>query len=317
MDTSTSTPTSASRSGAGCSATTRRCSGSSRRPTSRAGSTPATRRRCGAPAASPPTAGVVVGAQVGYRDLAGFGRRFVDVAPDELADDVVYQIGALDGMCRVAGHGRALREAARRAVQRDRAPRGAGGARSWRPSATTRPELAGARAAGLGVPAGGGEGGAADGAGVLRRPRLHARRDARARGRRRARCCTTRTRSPTRVLRLVADGGRHGRRRQHGRGRGRVGVRPRRLARRRRDGPGGAGGPRGGGRHGAGVRMRGAARSATRPCSSRSTISTRCSPWRPRCGPSGSTASSTWCPRRGPCCWWRSRERRWNHWSDG
>ena len=47
--------------------------------------------------------GVVVGAQVGYRDLAGFGRRFIDVAPRELADDVVYQIGALDGMCRVAG----------------------------------------------------------------------------------------------------------------------------------------------------------------------------------------------------------------------
>jgi 5-oxoprolinase (ATP-hydrolysing) subunit A len=48
-------------------------------------------------------AGVVVGAQVGYRDLAGFGRRFIDVALDELADDVVYQIGALDGMCRVVG----------------------------------------------------------------------------------------------------------------------------------------------------------------------------------------------------------------------
>jgi 5-oxoprolinase (ATP-hydrolysing) subunit A len=47
--------------------------------------------------------GVVVGAQVGYRDLAGFGRRFVDMDPTELADDVVYQIGALDGMCRVAG----------------------------------------------------------------------------------------------------------------------------------------------------------------------------------------------------------------------
>src|SRR3954468_792577 len=46
---------------------------------------------------------VVVGAQVGYRDLAGFGRRFIDVGPNELADDVVYQIGALDGMCRVAG----------------------------------------------------------------------------------------------------------------------------------------------------------------------------------------------------------------------
>jgi 5-oxoprolinase (ATP-hydrolysing) subunit A len=57
------------------------------------------RRTCAAAAAR----GVVVGAQVGYRDLAGFGRRFVDVAPGELADDVVYQIGALDGMCRVAG----------------------------------------------------------------------------------------------------------------------------------------------------------------------------------------------------------------------
>jgi 5-oxoprolinase (ATP-hydrolysing) subunit A len=47
--------------------------------------------------------GVVVGAQVGYRDLAGFGRRFIDVAPGELAADVIYQIGALEGMCRVAG----------------------------------------------------------------------------------------------------------------------------------------------------------------------------------------------------------------------
>jgi 5-oxoprolinase (ATP-hydrolysing) subunit A len=47
--------------------------------------------------------GVVVGAQVAYRDLAGFGRRFVDVPPGELADEVVYQLGALDGLCRVAG----------------------------------------------------------------------------------------------------------------------------------------------------------------------------------------------------------------------
>jgi 5-oxoprolinase (ATP-hydrolysing) subunit A len=47
--------------------------------------------------------GVVVGAQVGYRDLAGFGRRFIDVTPSELAADVLYQIGALEGMCRVAG----------------------------------------------------------------------------------------------------------------------------------------------------------------------------------------------------------------------
>jgi UPF0271 protein len=47
--------------------------------------------------------GVAVGAQVGYRDLAGFGRRFVDVDPADLAADVIYQIGALEGMCRVAG----------------------------------------------------------------------------------------------------------------------------------------------------------------------------------------------------------------------
>jgi len=47
--------------------------------------------------------GVVVGAQVGYRDLAGFGRRFIDMDPDELTADVIYQIGALDALCRVAG----------------------------------------------------------------------------------------------------------------------------------------------------------------------------------------------------------------------
>ncbi|MDQ2849352.1 5-oxoprolinase subunit PxpA [Dermatophilaceae bacterium Sec6.4] len=48
-------------------------------------------------------AGVVVGAQVGYRDLAGFGRRFLDVAPRELTDDVLYQLGGLDGLCRATG----------------------------------------------------------------------------------------------------------------------------------------------------------------------------------------------------------------------
>jgi 5-oxoprolinase (ATP-hydrolysing) subunit A len=49
------------------------------------------------------TAGVAIGAQVSYRDLAGFGRRFIDVAPDELTADVLYQLGALDGLARVAG----------------------------------------------------------------------------------------------------------------------------------------------------------------------------------------------------------------------
>lgn len=47
--------------------------------------------------------GVVVGAQVSYRDLAGFGRRFIDVAPAELADEVLYQIGALDAFARAEG----------------------------------------------------------------------------------------------------------------------------------------------------------------------------------------------------------------------
>jgi UPF0271 protein len=48
-------------------------------------------------------AGVAVGAQVGYRDLAGFGRRFVDVEPDALTQDVLYQVGALEAFARVAG----------------------------------------------------------------------------------------------------------------------------------------------------------------------------------------------------------------------
>ena len=47
--------------------------------------------------------GVAIGAQVGYRDLAGFGRRFLDMAPEELTADVLYQIGALDGLARSVG----------------------------------------------------------------------------------------------------------------------------------------------------------------------------------------------------------------------
>ncbi|SFB50124.1 UPF0271 protein [Amycolatopsis marina] len=47
--------------------------------------------------------GVAIGAHVGYRDLAGFGRRFVDVDPGELTDEVIYQIGALAGIARASG----------------------------------------------------------------------------------------------------------------------------------------------------------------------------------------------------------------------
>jgi UPF0271 protein len=49
--------------------------------------------------------GVVIGAQVSYPDLAGFGRRFIDMAPEDLTAAVLYQIGALDGLCRAAGTG--------------------------------------------------------------------------------------------------------------------------------------------------------------------------------------------------------------------
>ncbi|MEV1288342.1 5-oxoprolinase subunit PxpA [Micromonospora sp. NPDC049679] len=61
---------------------------------------PTTMRRICADAAE---RGVAVGAQVGYRDLAGFGRRHIEYAFDVLRDDVLYQLAALDGFCRVAG----------------------------------------------------------------------------------------------------------------------------------------------------------------------------------------------------------------------
>ncbi|MEG0149410.1 MAG: 5-oxoprolinase subunit PxpA [Comamonas sp.] len=47
--------------------------------------------------------GVVVGAHVAYRDLAGFGRRNMDVASSDLVADVIYQIGALQGLAAAAG----------------------------------------------------------------------------------------------------------------------------------------------------------------------------------------------------------------------
>lgn len=48
-------------------------------------------------------AGVTIGAQVGYPDLVGFGRRFLDMAADELSAAVLYQLGALDGLARSVG----------------------------------------------------------------------------------------------------------------------------------------------------------------------------------------------------------------------
>lgn len=47
--------------------------------------------------------GVRIGAQVSYRDLAGFGRRFLDVDPETLSAEILYQIGALRAFARAAG----------------------------------------------------------------------------------------------------------------------------------------------------------------------------------------------------------------------
>ena len=61
---------------------------------------PATMRRVCARAVE---RGVVIGAQVSYRDLAGFGRRFLDADPEELTADLLYQVGALREFARAAG----------------------------------------------------------------------------------------------------------------------------------------------------------------------------------------------------------------------
>jgi UPF0271 protein len=64
-----------------------------------AGDAPTMRRLCEWAA----DRGVAVGAQVGYRDLAGFGRRRIDYELGELRDEIIYQIGALDAFCRLQG----------------------------------------------------------------------------------------------------------------------------------------------------------------------------------------------------------------------
>jgi UPF0271 protein len=47
--------------------------------------------------------GVVIGAQVSYRDLVGFGRRYLAASRAELTDDVLYQLGALSAFASAAG----------------------------------------------------------------------------------------------------------------------------------------------------------------------------------------------------------------------
>ncbi|WBB73582.1 LamB/YcsF family protein [Micromonospora sp. WMMD1128] len=62
-----------------------------------AGDAPTMHRVCAAAAER----GVAIGAQVGYRDLAGFGRRHIAYDFAELRDETIYQLGALDAFCRL------------------------------------------------------------------------------------------------------------------------------------------------------------------------------------------------------------------------
>ncbi|RAT94907.1 LamB/YcsF family protein [Brevibacillus sp. Leaf182] len=48
-------------------------------------------------------AGVAIGAHPGFADLIGFGRRNMEISPEEVYDLVVYQIGALQAFVRAEG----------------------------------------------------------------------------------------------------------------------------------------------------------------------------------------------------------------------
>src|SRR5688572_3072841 len=61
---------------------------------------PATMRRTVALAAD---LGVGIGAHPGYPDLAGFGRRPMDVSVDDVRDLVVYQVGAIAAFAAARG----------------------------------------------------------------------------------------------------------------------------------------------------------------------------------------------------------------------
>ncbi len=47
--------------------------------------------------------GVGVGAQVGFNDLRGFGRRFIEVPKTSLVNDIIYQLGATVAFTDLAG----------------------------------------------------------------------------------------------------------------------------------------------------------------------------------------------------------------------
>lgn len=46
---------------------------------------------------------VAIGAHPGYADLRGFGRVGLELPAEQLRNDIIYQLGALAGLCRVEG----------------------------------------------------------------------------------------------------------------------------------------------------------------------------------------------------------------------
>src|SRR5665213_357280 len=47
--------------------------------------------------------GVAIGAHFGYPDLRGFGRRWITMDHADLINDIIYQMGALQGICAAEG----------------------------------------------------------------------------------------------------------------------------------------------------------------------------------------------------------------------
>lgn len=45
--------------------------------------------------------GVAVGVHSGYRDLVGFGRREINASPEEIHNELIYQLGAVREFCRL------------------------------------------------------------------------------------------------------------------------------------------------------------------------------------------------------------------------
>ena len=128
-------------SGPGGSATTTPCSAWSPAPTSPAGSTRATRRHPATAARRPRGRGSGSAPRSATATWPGSARRFIDVTPDDLRADVIYQIGALQALAHVAGSSVTYVQTSWRAVQHDRQQPRTRPARSRTPCMPSTPRL--------------------------------------------------------------------------------------------------------------------------------------------------------------------------------